>query len=579
MIFSTLLPLFLILTFSYEYQKQFTPAPLQDGVVHLPNEEDALVQLNHGWTYDVGTRIQLVEATPFTVHTNKVTTFSLKLQVPKAQQIYSVKLAGIHQPFELWVNGQLIKAGSRQAQEKLTHFYVDRSSVDLKLVITPINDRIAFLQTPIFGQTDTMQGFFIKNLIIMLLTLISLTILGVYSITLYFSKEHKILHLQIGIYFLLVSGSLLLSNEGIVAVFLNFSDSLVKLKTIAGILAAVPLYFIVAAINQVVLSKVKISRFLSIIVLVLFLILIAPLEIYRPLEIIIWGCLIGILFLHLLKLIIYFAKNKQFKLKNILLLNTLFYLLLYLILRIYYNVWGTDFQSNLLLIIFAISICLYLMLYQNQLVSELERSKKEAIQSKISFFNAQIKPHFIYNALSNIMALCYTDNLKAAHLLGKFSTYLRLIFENNTQNDWISLEKELTLIDAYVEIEKARFPDKIHYTLEVDPMSKSLTIPALSIQPFVENAIRHGLFNKEGTGIVSVKTKQQPHELIITIKDDGVGMTPETVATILEGTQEQQGIGVLNVIQRLQYIDNSQFDLHSALHEGTTIVLKIPIQS
>lgn len=579
MIISTFLPLFLILIFSSVYQNQFTPALLQDGVVHLTNGEDALIQLNPGWTYDEDPRIQRVEATPFTVHTNKVTTFSLKLEVPKAHQIYSIQLAGIHQPLELWVNGQLIKADKRQTKEKLTHFYVDQSSVDLKLVITPINDRIAFLQTPIFGQTDTMQEFFIKNLILMLLTLISLTILGVYSITLYFSKEHKILHLQIGIYFLLVSGSLLLSNEGVIAVFLNFSDSLVKLKTIAGILAAIPLYFIVATINQVVLSKAKISRFLSFIAFVLLLILIAPLEIYRPLEIIIWSCLIGILFLHLLKLIVYFAKNKQFKLRNILVVNTLFYLLLYLILRIYYNIWGTDFQSNLLLIVFAISICMYLMLYQNQLVAELERSKKEAIQSKISFFNAQIKPHFIYNALSNIMALCYTDNLKAAHLLGKFSTYLRLIFENNMQNDWISLKKELTLIDAYVEIEKARFPDKIHYILEVDPMSNVVNIPALTIQPFVENAIRHGLFNKEGMGTVCVKIKQQPRELIITIKDDGVGMTPETVAAILEGTQEQQGIGVFNVIQRLQFIDKSQFDLHSVLHEGTTIVLKIPIQS
>lgn len=61
--------------------------------------------------------------------------------------------------------------------------------------------------------------------------------------------------------------------------------------------------------------------------------------------------------------------------------------------------------------------------------------RRDAIQSKHSFFNAQIKPHFLYNVISNIMALCYTDNIKAAHLLGKFSTYLRLIFENKMQSE------------------------------------------------------------------------------------------------------------------------------------------------
>src|SRR5690606_20581206 len=146
---------------------------------------------------------------------------------------------------------------------------------------------------------------------------------------------------------------------------------------------------------------------------------------------------------------------------------------------IYYHVWGTDLQTNLWLVNFAISICLYLAWDQNQLVRELEQSKKDAIQSKISFFNAQIKPHFLYNAISNIMALCYTDNVKAAHLLGKFSTYLRIIFENNMQNERIVLEKELALIDAYVEIEQARFPKRISYRLEVDPHLKRLMIPPL----------------------------------------------------------------------------------------------------
>ncbi|HWJ78426.1 MAG TPA: histidine kinase [Niallia sp.] len=521
-----------------------------------------------------------LEDVPFTLHTNEVTTFMVQLRVPQSQQIYSLNLEGISQSYELWVNGKLINISSMNTPKKLIHFYVDNQTVDIKLVVTPTNERIAFLQTPVFGQTDSMQVFTLKKLVIALITLICLTILGIYSIIYYFSKHSQVLHLHIGLYFLLVSGSLLLSNNGIGAIMLSLSPSLLlKLKAIIGLLTAIPLYFFVATINKHIISKVKLYLFLSLITFVIILTFITPLEIYGPIEFIIWGCLISIILMYKLKAIIYFIKNSLFDLKHILLIITLFYLIVYLLLRIYYHIRGTDLETSLWLINFAISICLYLTLDQHQLVRDLEKSKRDAIQSKISFFNAQIKPHFIYNAISNIMALCYTDNVKAAQLLGKFSTYLRLIFENNMQNEWVFLEKELTLIDAYVEIEQARFPEKINYQLEVEKHLTGLKIPPLSIQPFVENAIRHGLFNKEDFGTVYVKIYKKVEGLVITIQDDGVGMTDQAIENILKGKKENQGIGVLNIIQRLQFIKNSHFDIQSTPNQGTVVTIKIPIQS
>jgi len=570
------------MAFSYLYQNQFTKPELNEGLLHLQDEE-AIFQLKRGWSYYVNEddkHKKRLEDVPFTLHTNEVTTFMVQLRVPQSQQIYSLNLEGISQSYELWVNGKLINISSMNTPKKLIHFYVDNQTVDIKLVVTPTNERIAFLQTPVFGQTDSMQVFTLKKLVIALITLICLTILGIYSIIYYFSKHSQVLHLHIGLYFLLVSGSLLLSNNGIGAIMLSLSPSLLlKLKAIIGLLTAIPLYFFVATINKHIISKVKLYLFLSLITFVIILTFITPLEIYGPIEFIIWGCLISIILMYKLKAIIYFIKNSLFDLKHILLIITLFYLIVYLLLRIYYHIRGTDLETSLWLINFAISICLYLTLDQHQLVRDLEKSKRDAIQSKISFFNAQIKPHFIYNAISNIMALCYTDNVKAAQLLGKFSTYLRLIFENNMQNEWVLLEKELTLIDAYVEIEQARFPEKINYQLEVEKDLTGLKIPPLSIQPFVENAIRHGLFNKEDFGTVYVKIYKKVEGLVITIQDDGVGMTRQAIENILKGKKENQGIGVLNIIQRLQFIKNSHFDIQSTPNQGTVVTIKIPIQS
>ena len=199
------------------------------------------------------------------------------------------------------------------------------------------------------------------------------------------------------------------------------------------------------------------------------------------------------------------------------------------------------------------------------------------MQSKISFFNAQIKPHFIYNALSNIMALCYIDNMKAAHLLGKFSTYLRFIFENNNSNDAITLQKELSLIDAYVEIEQARFPNKITYSSYVDDALMSLFIPPLVIQPFVENAIRHGLFNQVDEGSVTVTITKQDNILLVIVEDTGIGMEPHVLKNIQRGTYENQGIGVMNVKKRLQLMPNSNVSIDSTPSIGTRVELRIPI--
>ena len=350
-----------------------------------------------------------------------------------------------------------------------------------------------------------------------------------------------------------------------------------QLKTVAGLLTIIPLYVLITTLYDRPLRKKAFSLLIILVAVAICSLFFVQTHIYNKLELSLWLLLITTLFFFTCLLCYSFYKRKELSLEHVVLIQALLYLCTYLSLRLYYTIFGTNVQTILWMLMFIFNIFLYALLHHRNLAQELHLSKKEVMQSKISFFNAQIKPHFIYNALSNIMALCYIDNMKAAHLLGKFSTYLRFIFENNNSNDAITLQKELSLIDAYVEIEQARFPNKITYSSYVDDALMSLFIPPLVIQPFVENAIRHGLFNQVDEGSVTVTITKQDNILLVIVEDTGIGMEPHVLKNIQRGTYENQGIGVMNVKKRLQLMPNSNVSIDSTPSIGTRVELRIPI--
>src|SRR5262249_46439138 len=124
---------------------------------------------------------------------------------------------------------------------------------------------------------------------------------------------------------------------------------------------------------------------------------------------------------------------------------------------------------------------------------QLKRSADELVRKELSFLQAQIKPHFIYNTLNTILSYSYTDHQRSRKLLHYFSTYLRNCFDFKETADFVPLEKEVALLHAYAEIEKARFVDMLDVDIQVDPAALEVPIPSLIIQPLVENAIYHGI--------------------------------------------------------------------------------------
>ncbi|MDG0808045.1 sensor histidine kinase [Cohnella rhizosphaerae] len=206
---------------------------------------------------------------------------------------------------------------------------------------------------------------------------------------------------------------------------------------------------------------------------------------------------------------------------------------------------------------------------------------REAMRNEQAFHQAQIKPHFLYNALSSVIGFCYTDGEKAAELLSVLSQYIRHILETDRDKPLVPLHRELEVIEAYVKIEQARFGERFDFICEIEEEAQQCEVPSLSVQPFVENAIRHGLFEKEGLGAVSLTARIERSQAVIVIKDDGVGIPSDVLRRIAAGERSEDrdgGIGIANIRKRLDAMPGAALRIRSEPGEGTEVSIHLPYE-
>lgn len=224
-------------------------------------------------------------------------------------------------------------------------------------------------------------------------------------------------------------------------------------------------------------------------------------------------------------------------------------------------------------------------LFSTQLeLAEVEKHRKLASTAEIKALQAQISPHFFFNALNTITSFTKTDPDAAAALLIRLSRFIRRNIEFN--NNEVKLEEELEHCKAYIDIEKARFSDKITAVFSVDKESLDCLIPSFILQPLVENGIRHGLLPLEGGGTIGVDVRRREAQLFIKVYDNGVGISSAKVADLYSqpsAHSEKSGFGIAlnNVLERLRsiYGKESDFCIDSTPGQGTTISLVIPAKS
>ncbi|HAY44377.1 MAG TPA: sensor histidine kinase, partial [Micrococcaceae bacterium] len=208
--------------------------------------------------------------------------------------------------------------------------------------------------------------------------------------------------------------------------------------------------------------------------------------------------------------------------------------------------------------------------------AELDESKAKLLEAQMRALRAQISPHFIYNSLNAIASFINTDPARARELVIEFADFTRYSFRR--RGEFTTLAEELEAIDRYLLLEKARFGDRIKVSLQIAPEVLATQIPFLCLQPLVENAVHHGLEARPDGGRISITATEDGLHAVISVEDDGAGMDPEQLASVLAGTTVNMHVGLRNVDVRLRqlYGNANGLLIDTAPDEGTLITMRIP---
>lgn len=218
---------------------------------------------------------------------------------------------------------------------------------------------------------------------------------------------------------------------------------------------------------------------------------------------------------------------------------------------------------------FGISLLLIYIVLQQEQEKLLIEKELELSDSRIKVMVSQIQPHFLYNTLNSIYHLCEKDSGMAQRAISDFSDYLRMNLKSLDHTEPIPFAEELKHVKTYLHLEKMRFEEelRVEYDIEAD----EFLLPALTIQPLVENAVKHGIIPKKGGGTVTLAAREESECYRIIIADDGVGFVP--------GIKKEDGkshIGIRNVRQRLREMCRAELDIESALGKGTKVTITLP---
>ena len=239
--------------------------------------------------------------------------------------------------------------------------------------------------------------------------------------------------------------------------------------------------------------------------------------------------------------------------------------------------WNSGVVSQFaFIILFAAAMIMILNFIPNNInaaakAKELEMEKivlnAELAETRVSTMMSQIRPHFIYNTLGSIEQLCELDPPKAGALVHNFAKYLRGNFRELDNPKPILMSQEMEHVRHYVSIENVRFPDM---TFSFEMNSDDFHIPALTVQPIVENAIKHGLMKLQKGGTIQVISYETETNYCVSVEDNGVGFDTSLLL------DERKHIGLRNIRERLKAMVNGTIKIDSTVGVGTKVLIEIP---
>lgn len=209
-------------------------------------------------------------------------------------------------------------------------------------------------------------------------------------------------------------------------------------------------------------------------------------------------------------------------------------------------------------------------------LADLSADRTRAMEAELRALRAQISPHFIYNSLGAIASFVRTDPDRARELLLEFADFTRYALRQGGAT--ATLAEEMRNVERYLVLEQARFGERLQLRMKVAPEVLAVRVPYLAIQPLVENAVRHGLAPKAGTGTVTLTVRDIGSEAEISVEDDGVGAEPERIRQVLDGHGRGGSVGLGNVDARLRqtYGDDHGLVIETARGSGMKVSFRVP---
>ena len=210
-------------------------------------------------------------------------------------------------------------------------------------------------------------------------------------------------------------------------------------------------------------------------------------------------------------------------------------------------------------------------------IEDIKKYEKQKRVAELSFLQAQINPHFLYNTLSSIRFLISMNQVeKAEDMLYKFTRLLRSILPK--ASDMISLEEEIKNIKNYVELQKMRYPDCFDINYDIDTSILNFQVPSFILQPIVENAIFYSMEKENNKGIINIVGYRVEDSIRITIKDNGIGMSKDKVSSVLKKESSINRVGVINVHERVRLNYGKEYGLKidSIEGKGTKVTFILP---
>lgn len=205
----------------------------------------------------------------------------------------------------------------------------------------------------------------------------------------------------------------------------------------------------------------------------------------------------------------------------------------------------------------------------------LKSSAFEYVRMEMAFLQARIKPHFLFNTLNSIASLSEENTIVMRLLLNRFGAFLCKTFQEENLEQLIPIHQELSLVEAYLDIEKIRFSDRLHTQLHIDEDVSNVLIPPLTIQSLVENAVRHGLMARKQGGTLQVSVQADGVMCRVSVQDDGIGIAK--AAANWHKQRNNRGGSLPNIDRKLKQIFGTGLTIDSDSESGTRISFTIPL--